>query len=53
MYHRTMQLFVGKTPGKYKKINNTEIYWWYRFVYCKEADIDDDNNEEINVAGGE
>ena len=32
-----------------KKFNNIEIDWWYKFVYCKETDIDDDNDEDMKA----
>ena len=24
-----------------------EIDWWFKFVYCKETDIDDNNDEDL------
>ena len=32
-----------------KKFNNIEIDWWYKFVYCKETYIDDDNDEDMKA----
>ena len=44
-----MQSFIGKYQENTKKFNDIEIGWWYKFVYCKEKDIDDDNDEDLKA----
>jgi len=40
---------LEKRQENNKKFNNIEIDWWYKFVYCKETDIDDDNDEDMKA----
>ena len=40
---------LEKQQENNKKFNNIEIDWWYKFVYYKEKDTDDNNDVDLKA----